>query len=96
MVCTGDSANCQHLHQNGAKNTIVRLPESVSSNEILISLYSWFQFQCGKGPFARIASVAVSEDQSVPSSIASKLAKRDGGPTSVMTIGLDTDFSVNS
>lgn len=29
-VCTGAAADCAHLYQGGAKNTIVRLPESVS------------------------------------------------------------------
>lgn len=49
--------------------------------------------QCGKGPFARVSDIDVSDDQTVPSSIASKLAKRDGAPAQVMAIGLDTNFS---
>lgn len=29
IICTGDDASCDHLHQNGAKDTLVRLPETV-------------------------------------------------------------------
>lgn len=31
IICTGDGANCEHLNQNGAKDTLVRLPENVSN-----------------------------------------------------------------
>ena len=31
IVCTGDDASCEHLHQNGAEDTLVRLPENASA-----------------------------------------------------------------
>ncbi|KAF9033940.1 hypothetical protein BDZ89DRAFT_1130813 [Hymenopellis radicata] len=54
LVCTGASADCDHLYQNiGAVNKIVRLPES-----------------CGVNAFARVAKAWTPTDQSVPARLA--------------------------
>ena len=44
-------------------------------------------------PFARVASEFVHKDQSVPASIAAQLSRRDGAPSQVRGIELDTNFA---
>ncbi|KAJ8520870.1 hypothetical protein ONZ45_g2405 [Pleurotus djamor] len=48
---------------------------------------------CGHGPFARIASAKVAEDQSIPDHMDHKVAKRDGVPPVVHIVTIDTNFA---
>ncbi|KAF7292106.1 hypothetical protein MIND_01237300 [Mycena indigotica] len=49
---------------------------------------------CGKGPFARIARAWVPTDQSIPSSIAARIARRqEDAQPQVKALRFDTDFS---
>ncbi|KAI5116203.1 hypothetical protein M0805_006760 [Coniferiporia weirii] len=74
LVCSGDENMCSHLYQNGAENTIVRLPE-----------------ECGTGPFARVASSGVPEDQSIPAAMKSRLLRRGVTPV-VHALSIDMNF----
>ena len=44
-------------------------------------------------PFARVAEEWTHEDQSGPSAVAAKLARRDDGPAVVRGITIDTNFA---
>ncbi|KAJ7042351.1 hypothetical protein C8F04DRAFT_945998 [Mycena alexandri] len=48
---------------------------------------------CGKGPFARVQKMWVPTDQSIPASIAARIARRDGSQPQVQAITLDTNFA---
>ena len=50
-------------------------------------------FQCGGMPFARVADEWSDQDQSVPSSVAAQLARRDDSPSPVRAIAIDTNFA---
>ncbi|TDL21134.1 hypothetical protein BD410DRAFT_868623 [Rickenella mellea] len=80
LVCKSSDApsvGCDHLYENGAENTIVRLPEN-----------------CLKVPFARVARAWVPADQSIPTSIAHRIMKRqDGGTPQVQALTLDTNWT---
>ncbi|THH05785.1 hypothetical protein EW145_g4539 [Phellinidium pouzarii] len=75
LMCSGDEISCSHLFQNGAENTIVRLPEN-----------------CGAGPFARVASVYVPEDQSIQDQTSSRILRRNGTSPVVHGLSVDTNF----
>ncbi|KAJ8515528.1 hypothetical protein ONZ45_g7073 [Pleurotus djamor] len=47
---------------------------------------------CGKGSFARIASMKVADDQSIPIHAESRIARRDGLAPQVHVLTIDTDF----
>ncbi|KAJ7266370.1 hypothetical protein B0H12DRAFT_1099380 [Mycena haematopus] len=78
LVCTSDAAdsNCSHLSQNTG-----------AVNKIVR-----LPENCGSSAFARVAKAWVSEDQSIPSSIAARLVRRDGTQPQVQALALDTDF----
>ncbi|KAG6856513.1 hypothetical protein H0H87_003601 [Tephrocybe sp. NHM501043] len=48
--------------------------------------------QCGKNAFARVARAWIPGDQSIPSSIAGKIVRRDGVQPEVKALAIDTDF----
>ncbi|KAJ7150538.1 hypothetical protein C8R43DRAFT_887267 [Mycena crocata] len=48
---------------------------------------------CGKGPFARIAKTWVSQDQSLPASLAARIVRRTGADPQVQALTLDTNFA---
>ncbi|KAF4602789.1 hypothetical protein EYR40_006006 [Pleurotus pulmonarius] len=79
LVCRGDDeAACNHLLEHG---------EPVNK---LIRLPE----DCGAGPFARIASFGVAEDQSLPTHVEGKLRKRGNGASlKVHTLKMDVDFA---
>ncbi|KLO17548.1 hypothetical protein SCHPADRAFT_158637 [Schizopora paradoxa] len=79
LVCTDESLGCQHIFQNGAKDTIVRLPQG-----------------CGNGPFVRVANHSISDDQSLPVDVTSKLMRRDGTTPQVHTLQIDDNFAQGS
>ncbi|KAI0792496.1 hypothetical protein C8Q75DRAFT_792108 [Abortiporus biennis] len=74
LVCTGGQTQCDHLFQNGATDTLVRLPEN-----------------CGKMAFARVVKDWVHQDQTLPSDVARRFARRSGRPV-VKGLRLDTNF----
>ncbi|KAJ7763197.1 hypothetical protein DFH07DRAFT_813093 [Mycena maculata] len=79
LVCMSDAsdAKCSNLYQNTG-----------AVNKIVR-----LPENCGSGPFARVANASVSEDQTIPSSIAARLVRRDGTQPLVQTLSLDTNFS---
>ncbi|KAJ8519011.1 hypothetical protein ONZ45_g4007 [Pleurotus djamor] len=48
---------------------------------------------CGHGPFARIASAKVAEDQTIPGHVDHKISRRDGVPPVVHILSIDTNFA---
>ncbi|KLO17561.1 hypothetical protein SCHPADRAFT_886884 [Schizopora paradoxa] len=76
LVCTDESLGCGHIFQNGAQDTIVRLPQG-----------------CGVGPFVRVANHSISDDQSIPTKVTSRVMKRDGTTPQVHALQIDDDFS---
>ncbi|KLO17547.1 hypothetical protein SCHPADRAFT_158639 [Schizopora paradoxa] len=79
LVCTNESLGCEHIFQDGARDTIVRLPQG-----------------CGRGPFVRIANHTISEDQSLPTNINSRVIKRGGTVTQVHALQIDDNFAQSS
>lgn len=47
---------------------------------------------CGKGPFARIASMQVASDQSIPAHAEQKILRRDGVVPQVHLLSVDSNF----
>ena len=97
LVCTGRESDCGHLFEGSAENTIVRLPENVSSRAIILAkqLTIWTAIaKYGAGPFARISKVEVSQDQSLPPHLFSRLRRRDGKMPEVHSVTLDTNFTL--
>lgn len=95
LVCMGGSL-CQHLSSgHGAADTIVRLPENVRESVFFLPHphRTLTISQCGKGPFARVQKMWVPTDQSIPASIAARIARRDGSQPQVQAITLDTNFA---
>ncbi|KAF5381809.1 hypothetical protein D9615_005580 [Tricholomella constricta] len=79
LVCTSDdskASGCSHLYDNAG-------PEGK-----IVRLPQ----ACGKNAFARVARAWVPEDQSIPSSIAGKIVRRDGTQPEVKALALDTNF----
>ncbi|KAJ7719169.1 hypothetical protein B0H14DRAFT_2412305 [Mycena olivaceomarginata] len=78
LVCKSDAAdsNCSHLYQN--TGAVNKLVRLPES--------------CGGSAFARVSKAWVPEDQSIPSSIAARLVRRDGTQPQVKALSLDTDF----
>ncbi|KAH9920543.1 uncharacterized protein BXZ73DRAFT_104669 [Epithele typhae] len=76
LVCADESAGCDHLAQNGAAGTIVRLPKS-----------------CGSMPFAVVGREWTHANQTIPSTLAKRIARRDGSKPTVKGIALSTDFA---
>ncbi|TDL13689.1 hypothetical protein BD410DRAFT_872165, partial [Rickenella mellea] len=83
LICKSSDASsvgCDHLYQNGAENTIVRLPEN-----------------CLKVPFARVACAWLPSDQSIPTSIAHRIMRRQNGDTpQVQALALDTNWTAKA
>ncbi|KAG6864360.1 hypothetical protein C0991_010233, partial [Blastosporella zonata] len=52
----------------------------------------YFIEQCGKNAFARVARAWIPDDQSIPSSVAGKVVRRDDTQPQVKALALDTDF----
>ncbi|KAF4588422.1 hypothetical protein EYR40_009973 [Pleurotus pulmonarius] len=48
---------------------------------------------CSSGPFARIASMVVAEDQSLPTHARSKIRRRDGAAAEVHVVRIDSNFA---
>lgn len=48
--------------------------------------------QCHKSAFARVARAWTAEDQSIPSSIAARVVRRDGTQPEVQALHLDINF----
>ncbi|KAG9217504.1 hypothetical protein CCMSSC00406_0008616 [Pleurotus cornucopiae] len=48
---------------------------------------------CSSGPFARIASMMVAEDQSLPTHAQSKIRRRDGAAAEVHVVRIDSNFA---
>ncbi|KAG6885186.1 hypothetical protein C0992_005358, partial [Termitomyces sp. T32_za158] len=48
---------------------------------------------CGKNAFARVARAWISDDQTIPESIATKIVRRDGKRPQVQALTLDTNFN---
>ncbi|KAF4568609.1 hypothetical protein EYR36_010621 [Pleurotus pulmonarius] len=48
---------------------------------------------CGSGPFARIASMMVAEDQSLPEHAQGKISRRNGAAAEVHVVRLDGNFA---
>ncbi|KAJ7606656.1 hypothetical protein FB45DRAFT_949592 [Roridomyces roridus] len=78
LVCTNDAAdsNCNNLYQTTG-----------AVNKIVRLPES-----CGSGPFARVVNASVSEDQTLPASLAARLVRRDGTQPEVKTLSLDVNF----
>ncbi|KAJ6531427.1 hypothetical protein DFH09DRAFT_933845 [Mycena vulgaris] len=78
LVCTSDdpAAKCSHLYQN------------IGAVNKIVRLPE----NCGSSAFARVAKAWVPEDQSIPSSVAARLVRRDGTQPEVKALSLDTDF----
>ncbi|KAJ7474871.1 hypothetical protein FB451DRAFT_1246878 [Mycena latifolia] len=78
LVCTSDdpAAKCSHLYQN------------IGAVNKLVRLPE----NCGSSAFARVAKAWVPEDQSLPSSVAARLVRRDGTQPEVKALSLDTNF----
>ncbi|KAJ7830738.1 hypothetical protein B0H14DRAFT_2365610 [Mycena olivaceomarginata] len=77
LVCVGDASTCQHLY------------EGHGAADTIVRLPE----SCGKGPFARVQKAWVPADQSIPASIAARIARRDGTTPQVQAITLDTNFA---
>ncbi|KAJ7708198.1 hypothetical protein B0H17DRAFT_1191688 [Mycena rosella] len=79
LVCKSDdpAAKCSHLYQN------------IGAVNKLVRLPE----NCGSSAFARVAKAWIPEDQSIPSSIASRLVRRDGTQPEVKALSLDTNFN---
>ncbi|KAJ7333435.1 hypothetical protein DFH08DRAFT_306238 [Mycena albidolilacea] len=77
LVCVGDASACQHLY------------EGHGAADTIVRLPE----SCGKGPFARVQKAWVPADQSIPASIAARIARRDGTTPQVQAITLDTNFA---
>lgn len=99
VVCnTTDTSNsgCAHLYQNvDPVGKIVRLPENVRS---MIAVPSQTRInpniiQCGKSPFARIASVTTSDNQTIDDHVMQNIAGRDEQTPVVTSITVDTNFT---
>ncbi|KLO13395.1 hypothetical protein SCHPADRAFT_366949 [Schizopora paradoxa] len=76
LVCSDESKGCDHLFQQGAEDTVVRLPES-----------------CGQGPFARVSKHWTPNNQSLPTSAASKFRRSDGTIPQIHMLDIDANFS---
>ncbi|KAJ6587458.1 hypothetical protein DFH09DRAFT_1141142 [Mycena vulgaris] len=78
LVCKSDhpSVKCSHLYQN------------IGAVNKIVRLPE----NCGSSAFARVAKAWVPEDQSIPSSIAARLVRRDGKQPQVKALSLDTKF----
>ncbi|KAG7086956.1 hypothetical protein E1B28_002873 [Marasmius oreades] len=80
LVCQGDEnseSGCAHLYQN------------IGAEGKIVRLPE----NCGKSAFARVSKAWVSEDQSIPATVAKRLVRRDGAPPIVKALRLDTDFA---
>ncbi|KAG7086957.1 hypothetical protein E1B28_002874 [Marasmius oreades] len=81
LVCQGDEnseeSGCAHLYQN------------IGAEGKIVRLPE----NCGKSAFARVSKAWVSEDQSIPATVAKRLVRRDGAPPVVKALRLDTDFA---
>jgi hypothetical protein len=93
IVCTGEAEQCDTLFQGptGATDTIVRLPQNVSSRFHPSTARTDVPPKCGQMPFARVARDWVHEDQSVPVEVARQLSRRQDAPP-VLGVALDTNF----
>ncbi|KAF7297644.1 hypothetical protein MKEN_01387500 [Mycena kentingensis (nom. inval.)] len=81
LVCTGSDADCAHLEEGGAKNTLVRLPTSCGSVPFARVARIWVH-----------ADQTVPDD--VAQAIAAKRRRRqDSAAPQVQGITLDTDFA---
>ncbi|KAF7368686.1 hypothetical protein MVEN_00193100 [Mycena venus] len=77
LVCNSASdSKCSHLYQNTG-----------AVNKIVR-----LPENCGSSAFARVAKAWVPDDQSIPSSIAARLVRRDGAQPQVKALSLDTNF----
>ncbi|KAJ7474872.1 hypothetical protein FB451DRAFT_1088510 [Mycena latifolia] len=79
LVCKSDDpdAKCSHLYQN------------IGAVNKIVRLPE----NCGSSAFARVSKAWVPEDQSIPSSIAARLVRRDGTQPQVKALSLDTNFN---
>ncbi|TFK26040.1 hypothetical protein FA15DRAFT_589233 [Coprinopsis marcescibilis] len=78
LVCTDPGdARCAHLYQN------------VGAEGKIVRLPE----DCGSNAFAHISRAWDPEDQSIPSSIAKRLVRRDGEAPQVRALRIDTDFA---
>ncbi|KAF8064456.1 hypothetical protein FPV67DRAFT_223610 [Lyophyllum atratum] len=79
IVCNSDEAEfrCNHLYR------------SIGAAGKLVRLPE----ECGKSAFARVARAWVPKDQSIPSDIAQRIARRAGVQPLVMALTLDTNFA---
>ncbi|PFH48172.1 hypothetical protein AMATHDRAFT_66125 [Amanita thiersii Skay4041] len=75
-----DSSKCNHLFKD------------TGAENTIVRLPE----SCGKGPFARVARSWISNDQSMPSKLASRLVRRDGSLPKVRALHLDTQFETTS
>ncbi|KAG6908291.1 hypothetical protein DXG01_005392 [Tephrocybe rancida] len=79
LVCNSDdskAAGCSHLY------------EGAGAEGKIVRLPE----TCGKNAFARVARSWVPDDQSIPSSVAGKIVRRDGTQPQVKALALDTNF----
>ncbi|KAJ6483567.1 hypothetical protein C8R47DRAFT_1017685 [Mycena vitilis] len=78
LVCKSDDpdSKCSHLYQN------------IGAENKLVRLPE----NCGSSAFARVAKAWVPEDQSIPSTVAARLVRRDGTQPQVKALSLDTNF----
>ncbi|KAJ7150475.1 hypothetical protein C8R43DRAFT_494922 [Mycena crocata] len=78
LVCKSDAPDtkCSHLYQN------------IGAEGKIVRLPE----NCGSNAFARIAKAWVPEDQSIPSTVAARLVRRDGTQPEVKALSLDTNF----
>lgn len=98
LVCDSDgpaAAGCSHLYQNnGAVGKLVRLPENVRETSCFVcAVFHTLRRKCGKNAFARVANAWIPADQSIPSSIAARIVRRDGTQPQVKALSLDTNFT---
>lgn len=100
-ICTGDPGDCGHLYSGGAVDTIVRLPEDVSTlrKDLMNAKFTFLLVtQCGVMHFARVAREWTHENQTIPAEVQTKIQKRDSNssavaPTDVRGISLDMNWA---
>ncbi|KAF8344984.1 hypothetical protein F5887DRAFT_1074902 [Amanita rubescens] len=76
LICISPSAPCSHLFSDAGPK------------DKIVRLPEW----CGANPFARVAEVSVSTDQTLPPEFGAEFWKRDGHLQRVFTLRLDTNF----
>ena len=94
-MCHDPTLGCDHLYENGAEQTLVRLPDAVSLS--FLELFReggahYLYVQCGPTPFALVVREWHHEDQDIPASHLKRVMRRDGTLPPVRGIRLSTDF----